>query len=231
MSSNRTLLAARALAALLLAACVASCASSDIDKVSKNKPITPTEQFPIKVTPTDDQILLAPHSDALSPAQTAALHDLADRWRDDGDGTIKIQTPAHGGEDAYRATALIQDALFSLGVSPDQVKLTDYDAGPRPHAPIVVGFVHYEAKGPDCGRKWKSFTRSSDNDVNNNFGCATTANIAALIANPADLIAPRSSDLGDAGRREIILGKYRQGQNTSSARDSQASGTVSSVGN
>ena len=193
MSSNRTVFAARALAALFLAAGVASCASSDIDEVAKNKPLTPLEQFPITVTPRDDQILLAPHADALSPAQAAAVRDLADRWRDNGDGAIRMRRPARRQKRPYRATALIQDALYSLGVSPDQVKLTDYDAGPRPHAPIVVGFIRYEAKGPDCGRKWKSFTRSSDNDVNNNFGCATTANIAAMIANPADLIAPRSS--------------------------------------
>ena len=66
---------------------------------------------------------------------------------------------------------------------------------------------------------------------NPNFGCANTANIAALIANPADLIAPRDVRIRrDAARRETVLTKYRQGQITSTPKDEQASGVVSTVG-
>jgi pilus assembly protein CpaD len=93
-----------------------------------------------------------------------------------------------------------------------------------------VGFTHYEAKGPDCGRKWSSFTHSMDNKVSANFGCASTADIAAMIANPADLVAPREMTPGDAGRRATVLEKYRQGLITSTPKDEQASGIVSNVG-
>ena len=82
----------------------------------------------------------------------------------------------------------------------------------------MVGYTRYEAKGPECGREWKSFTKSFNNKPNNNFGCANTANIAAMIANPADLIAPRASDPSDAGRRETVLTKYRLGVPTSTPR-------------
>jgi pilus assembly protein CpaD len=231
MSSNRTARATRTLLTLCLAATAVACASTDKGKTAaqKTQPLTPTEHFAIAVTPKQDQILLAPHVDGLSAAQSAALQDLADRWRDSGDGAIQIQTPSHGGEAAYRAASLIQDALLSLGVRADQVQLADYDAGARPNAPIVVGFTRYEAKGPQCGRNWTSFTTSMENDVNSNFGCATIANMAALIANPADLIAPRQSDPADAQRRDNVLNKYRQGAITSTLKDSQASGAVSSV--
>jgi pilus assembly protein CpaD len=232
MSSNRSARVTRALLVLCLAATAAACASTDADKLADRKPppLTPTEQFAITVTPGQDQILLAPHADGLSTAQTAALQGLAERWRDNGDGVIRVQTPTHGGEEAYRSASLIQDALTGLGVRPDQVQLADYDAGPRPHAPIVVGFTRYDAKGPDCAHRWNNLTRSMDNRPSENFGCATTANIAAMIANPADLIAPRPSDPADAARRGYVLSKYRQGQVTSTAKDDQASGTISSVG-
>jgi pilus assembly protein CpaD len=231
MSSNRRVLAIRTLLVLCLAASAAACATDDSGKTAAKTPpaLTPTEHFAIKVTPHEDQILLAPHADALSPAQSSALQDLADRWRDVGDGVIKIETPSRGGEETYRATALIQDALFALGVRPDQVHLTDYDPGAQPRAPIIVGFTRYEAKGPQCGRDWTNFTSTMNNDVNSNFGCANTANIAALIANPADLVAPRQSQPVDAQRRETVLDKYRQGQMTSSAKDDQASGAISNV--
>jgi pilus assembly protein CpaD len=221
----------RTLLALGLVACLAACATDDHHKSAKqDPPLTPTEQFAITVNSQEDQIMLAPHAEALSPAQTTALQDLVDRWRENGGAQIRIQTPAHGGEDAYRATALIQDALFALGMRPEQVNVTDYDAGVRPHAPIMVGFTRYHAQGPTCGRDWHSFTSSSENQVNSNFGCANTANIAAMIANPADLIAPRASDPADPHRREVVLDKYRQGDITSTSKDTQADGTVSSVG-
>ena len=174
--------------------------------------------------------MLAPHAGALSPAQSNALQVLANRWRDFGDGVMRIQTPSRGGEDAFRAASLIQEALADFGVRPDQMQLDDYDAGARPHPPIIVGFTHYEAKGPDCGRKWSSYTHSMDNKVNANFGCASTANIAAMIANPADLVVPREMTPGDAGRRATVLEKYRQGVITSTPKDDQASGIVSNVG-
>jgi pilus assembly protein CpaD len=230
MSSNRRATAIKGLLALGLAAAAAGCASGG-DKLVRQTGLTPTEHYAISVTPREDQILLAPHAQALSAAQASALQDLVSRWRDVGDGELRIQTPARGGEDAYRATALVQDAIYGLGVRPDQVKVTDYDPGARPHAPIVVGFTRYDATGPRCGRNWPSYTATADNGVTANFGCATTANIAAMLANPGDVLTPRRDDPTDAQRREVVLGKYRLGQTTSTAKDDQASGAVSNVSN
>jgi pilus assembly protein CpaD len=211
----------------LAAAGLAACASSADHRPEVARP---TEQFAIKVTPQEDQILLAPHTQGLSPAQTAALQALVTRWRDVRDVQLKIQTPMRGGEAAYRATAAIQDELFQLGVGPGQVSLTNYDPGERDGAPIVVGFTRYEAHGPDCGKSWGNLTSTSNNKPSSNFGCAITANVAAMIANPGDLVAPRALGSGDAERREVVITKYRQGAITSTAKDPQADAAVSSVG-
>jgi pilus assembly protein CpaD len=219
----------RTFLALCLAASAAGCASGDGANSAPPAGLTVTEHYAINLSQHEDQILLAPHAQALSQAQSAALQDLVYRWREYGDGVVKVQTPAHGGEDAYRAAALVQDALYALGVRADQVSVGDYDAGPHPHAPLVVGFVRYQAQGPQCGRQWDSYTATKDNGVTNNFGCANTANVAALVANPADLITPRGEDPADGGRREVVLGRYRQGQPTSTTKDEQASGAVSNV--
>jgi pilus assembly protein CpaD len=216
--------------AVCLAASLAACANEYDKRLAANPPLTPTEQFSIKVVPHEDQIMLAPHADAMSPAQSAALADLVDRWRDQGSGAIKIQTPARGGEEAFHSTAMIQDALLALGVAADKIHVGDYDAGLRPHAPIVVAYTQFEAKGPVCGRDWESYTHSAENNPNNNFGCATTANVAAQLANGADLIAPRDSDPADPGRRATIFAHYRKGETSSSAKDPQAAGVVSSIG-
>jgi pilus assembly protein CpaD len=47
------------------------------------------------------------------------------------------------------------------------------------------------------------------------------------LANPEDLITPRTMDPADPGRRAVVFDKYRKGQVTSSAKDTQASGAVS----
>jgi pilus assembly protein CpaD len=51
--------------------------------------------------------------------------------------------------------------------------------------------------------------------------------MAEQVADPRDLAAPAASQGSDALRRQYQLDKYRQGQVTSSSKDSQASGQVS----
>ena len=58
---------------------------------------------------------------------------------------------------------------------------------------------------------------------------ATNANIAAMVANPADLVTPRPEAPFDAGRRQVVIDKYRAGQATASVRDAQADGAISRV--
>jgi pilus assembly protein CpaD len=231
MSSNRrTTIIIKALLAATLAASAAGCASTPKrDPAAPSQGLTSTEQFVAKVDSHQDQVLLAAHADGLSAAQTRALISLVDRWRDTGGGPIVIQAPSHGGGEAYRSAIAIQDALAGLGVRDTLVKLVGYDASTAQGAPMIVGFASYEATGPKCGLDWESFTKSATNKPNNNFGCAVTANIAAMVANPADLAGPRPEDPSDAQRRDNVLGKYRTGAVTSSAKDSQAGGAVSTA--
>jgi len=231
MSSNRrnaTII--RALLAAILAASAAGCATTPKrDPAAPRQGLTATEQFPIKIDSHQDQILLAAHADGLSDPQARALAGLVDRWRDTGGGPIVIQAPSHGGAEAYRSAVAIQDALAGLGVRDTLIKLVGYDPATDKGAPMIVGFASYEAAGPKCGLDWDSFTKSATNKPNSNFGCAVTANIAAMVANPADLAGPRSSDPADIQRREAVLGKYRAGSVTSSGKDDQAGGSVSSA--
>ena len=96
-------------------------------------------------------------------------------------------------------------------------------------APMIVGFASFETKPLKCGETWDACTKSATNKPNNNFGCAITANMAAMVSNPADLAGPRPDDPSDAQRRDTVLGKYRTGGVTSGAKDSAAGGAVSTA--
>jgi pilus assembly protein CpaD len=51
--------------------------------------------------------------------------------------------------------------------------------------------------------------------------------MAAMIADPADLLGTRPLDQADPIRRGVILEKFRQGETTAATRTQQESGTVS----
>lgn len=186
-------------------------------------PLTPTSRYQLQAHPVMQDIALAPRADGLSAAQRAALGDIARRANGQ---PIVIRAPAGGDEVAMRSAYNVRAELEALGAP--GVRLASYDA-PNPAAPILVGFTAYEAEVPRCGTNWTNLTATRDNQSYANFGCAVTANLAAQIADPADIAAPRPLDPADAARRSVVLGKYRAGEVTSAEVDENASGAVSRV--
>ena len=57
------------------------------------------------------------------------------------------------------------------------------------------------------------------------------ANLAAMVADPRDLVAPRTMGVGDTGRRLDVIERYRAGESTASERSEHESGAVSNVNN
>ncbi len=224
---SRKILVLLAGAALGLSACAST---TDSGGVTDPGPLTSTERFPIEVKPQAQELRLAPHAAGLSSNQAAALTEFARTWAGEEGGEVTIQSPQRAGGDpgaAYRTTSGARDVLIAEGVPPGHLRMTGYDAGGDPQAPVIVGYMRYHAQGPECGREWKNMADTYSNREWDNYGCAVTANMAAQIANPADLLAPRDSDPTDAGRRQTVLDHYRKGEVTSSAKDEQASGAVS----
>lgn len=220
--------ATRLLPLLLAAATLQACATADgPKKVAAADPLTPTEQFPIEVRQNPDEVRLALHDHGLSPGQEAALSALVDRWRDTGGGDVTIQAPRGAGP-GYAQAAL--HVLAGLGVPVERVRLVDYQPADAKPAPLIVGFTSFQAVGPTCGQHWDNLTSTGSNKPYANFGCAQTANIAAMVANPRDLVTPRDMTAPDATRRSVVLDKYRKGDTTSTTKDEQANASSKSGG-
>ncbi|MDP1630958.1 MAG: CpaD family pilus assembly protein [Caulobacter sp.] len=213
-------------AALLLAAC----ASAPVNTAGP-VPATALDAWSsrVEVISQPDEIRLAPHLNGLSGTQARALTEFHARWVMAEGGLITIASPSGGsGENAYRVGVGARAFLLSQGAAPDKVRLIGYDAAGAPDAPVVVGFQRYVAVTPRCGG-WEAVTRSADNRPYANLGCAVSANMAAQVANPEDLLRARTMDPADTGRRTTVLDKYRKGEVTSTAKDDQASGAVSTA--
>jgi pilus assembly protein CpaD len=228
MTLTRTLLVAAAFT--LAALCLAACASPATGPVAIG-PLNPGAQYALRADPAVDQIALAVHEGGLSPAQVQAVRALAERRRENGGGPVELKLP--GKTDlalAGRVTAAVRVVLGAEGVPQAEVRAGVYDA-PEASSPLLVSYAYAKAKVPTCGRNWDDLTDTGENSVYANFGCATTANMAAQIANPSDILHPHAEDPSDAERRLTVLGKYKAGKTTAADEpDAKYSGQIAHVG-
>ncbi|MBC7767886.1 MAG: CpaD family pilus assembly protein [Phycisphaerales bacterium] len=170
---------------------------------------------------------------ALSPGARATLRALAGNYLRYGHGALVLSTPS-GGANGDAASVLAHEARMSLvdaGVSYAAVAGSTYD-GTGAEAPIVVSFARYEAHAPECAPIWEQdLAHQSNNQAWESFGCATNANLAAMIEDPADLLRPRGADPRDSGRRDTVMQAYRDGEPTHAERTTDERVTISNAVN
>ena len=186
-------------------------------------PLTPTSRYSLQVEAGLDRIALAVHDDGLSANQNAALRALAQRFAASGAGTVVIEAPAGGDPVSAQAAHEARTALERIGLPSERLRLVSY-VGPDPRAPVLVGFETVQAAVPRCGAAWGNLSRTGDNMSGSNFGCAVTANLAAQIADPRDIAAPRPMTPADAARRSVVFDKYRAGQPTAAPQETLVEG-------
>jgi len=181
-------------------------------------PLTPTQRFSLQVEPGLERVALAVRDQGLSPNQQAAVVDMANRFALEGAPVIRVEVPS--GQDAV-ATEMgwrVKAYLEQIGVQPHQVQVVGYVA-PDPRAPVLLGYESLRASVPQCGTEWTNLTRTANNQTSANFGCAVTANLAAQIADPRDIVRPRTMTPADGGRRAVVFDNYRKGDATAATRE------------
>jgi pilus assembly protein CpaD len=184
---------------------------------------TPTaaDAHRIAVEQSGQRLDIAIAAGALSPETREELGSFASSYLRLGHGSLVMSTPS-GNANADAAAQLAQAtrmALVEEGVPYSAVAGSTYDASVAPEAPLVLSFTRYEARAPDCKPLWEQdLAHQSDNQPWESFGCATQANLAALIEDPHDLLRPRDEDPRDGGRRATVMGLYRQGDVTHADR-------------
>jgi len=181
-------------------------------------PLTPVSRFSMQVEPGVDRIALAVHEQGLSANQQNALLDIVDRFASQQAGVIRVEAPSGQDVVANDLAWRVKDVLQQIGVPSHQVEVVAYDA-PDPRAPVLVGFETIRPRIPQCGRQWGNLARTGSNQSSANFGCAVNANLAAQIADPRDIVTPRTMSPADAGRRGVVFDNYRKGDQTGADRE------------
>ncbi len=172
-----------------------------------------------------------PMDNGLNWSQIALIETIATEYKSRGHGPLVISYPQNAGnaEAAIQAIAEARTRLYAHGLDWQQIAGGAYEATGRTQAPVLFSFNRYQAVAPDCDQGWPDLTTAAPGRRRSNFGCATAANLAAMVADPRDLETPRTMDAPDTGRRQTVLDNYRQGVPTAATSNGSDSGAVSEV--
>lgn len=179
-----------------------------------------SERHPILVSqqPTTHIVKVAPGSNGLTAGQRAQLLDFADHFRatDTGASRLVIQAPSGGSNEvsAMYAVSQIRALLTDQGFAENMISVEAYDANGTREAPIRVSYLRFVAEPPPCGNWSTNLANEPMNLPYPDLGCANQHNLGAMVANPADLLGPRSETARDSMRRDEVFTKYIKGQPT-----------------
>ena len=159
----------------------------------------------------------------LSASQRADVIGLARIWVSEGTGAIVADVPVDTANARAAASSFreIQALLAASGVPPRGIALRHYHPDdPRMLPTIRLSYPRMAAVAGPCGM-WPEDLGPSikdkgyfENTSYYNFGCAYQRNMAAMVANPADLIQPRPETPAYTMRRTEGFEKYRKGTTT-----------------
>lgn len=184
---------------------------------------------PILVEPSyrDLKVGYAGSTDGLSPQDAAKFDAFVADYRVHGNGSLAISVPSGAGSRA--AITFFGERAAMSGISRDKILVTTREAGnadPR----VDVSYIAYTARTAPCGDWSENESYTVENHTSANFGCAVQHNIAAMVADPRDLLGPGAMGPVDTNRRAAVMEHYGKGEVTAATKGPDQSAEISSAG-
>lgn len=155
--------------------------------------------YPIAVTeaPQTLDIPVGTGTAGLTADLRAVIADFGADAAQNATGPVVVMTP-QGSINQAAAERLARDIRAELrqaGVAAGFLRAQSYPvADARVPAPIRLGFARIKAVSPPCGLWTEDVMPNGQTGTDGaEFGCATQANLAAMVENPNDLIIPRAT--------------------------------------
>jgi pilus assembly protein CpaD len=197
-------------------------------------------RHPIAIVEKDQklEVFVGGARNGLTPDQRAEVLAYAQTWRNEGTGRFVIERPsnARNARAAAAALAEIRSILTASGIPAHAVKVQSYRMPEKSMlAVITVNYPRLAAQAGPCGQ-WPDYLGPTDDRKHFeniqywNLGCASQRNLAAMVANPADLVQPRAEDPVYAARRSAVLDKYRKGESPATVYPDASKGAISDLG-
>ncbi|AGK56510.1 pilus (Caulobacter type) biogenesis lipoprotein CpaD [Hyphomicrobium denitrificans 1NES1] len=187
--------------------------------------IDPEQRHPILVSqqPAVLNLRVASGSEGLTPSQRGRVMDFINHHRasDAGNSRFVISAPAGSANEgaAMDAASDVRRLVLAGGYSESSISAEAYHATGG-EAPLRISYMRYVADAPDCGQDWsENLARTYQNTPYPDFGCSSQRNLAVMVANPADLLGPRTMTPSDANRRFKMYDKYVKGDQLGAAAE------------
>lgn len=222
---------------LAAAAILAGCAAGDFEPITTPyAPLIAHERYPIAVSKNavSMEVSVRRQMGRLPDDVRVDVRKFLAQYRSSGTGQLAVVAPRRPRHKTSMAAAVSElRRLFSeAGINDTAVIYAYYPKGAAgTTAPITMSFESYIALAPECGNWSENLAVTYSNLPHPNFGCTAQHNLASMIANPRDLVTPRSMTPSHAGRRDVVIEQYRQGTATEADTSASEEGGVSEVGN
>lgn len=238
IAKRRCRAALRLLAAGSLAAMLGGCYKSTVAQ-DASYPEDYRQRHPITLQEGEHavDVFISRNRGGLTPDQRADVLAFAQTWKHESTSGIAINVPIGGPTNRAVADSMreIHSILAASGVPRGVVLARRYPTPPGSLAVIKLKYTRLTAKAGPCGLWPKDLGPAGgevylQNKPYWNLGCATQRNLAAMVANPNDLVQPRADAPIYTARRSVALDKYRKGENPSGTYVGYDQGKISEVG-
>jgi pilus assembly protein CpaD len=209
-----------ALALLMSAGALAGCQSTgttDIELMRQDY----TKHHPIMLSeePHYLELPIGMKAGSLSSDIARAVYNHVTDYKKSGTGAMTVQVPSGSANEVAAVSAGREAAriMVRAGVPKSLIRMVPYKVhNDSKIAPVRLTFLKVKAVTPECGLWPEDSTATGDNSPYYNFGCAQQHNLAAMLANPADIVAPRAIEPASGARRAKVLSDYAKGAETKS---------------
>jgi pilus assembly protein CpaD len=235
-----TRLATRAVTIVTLAASCCGCLATATPEITGSVPTDYRQRHPIAIKEAERtvEVFVGMRRGGLTPTQRAEVHAFAGAWRSEGTGGVIIDVPAGtpNAQAAADAAREIRALLTGAGIPSHAIETRGY----RPRDPgllatVRLNYPKMRAQAGPCGLWPDDLGPTLDprynlNEPYWNLGCANQRNLAAMVANPEDLVQPRAETPIYAPRRSTVIDKYRKGDSTATSYPDTSKGNISDIG-
>lgn len=207
MNSMDNLLRGLALGCVLIAGSCA--ATNDGNSISQDGAVN----HPIAVEPNyrELKVQFAGGPEGMTPDDAARFDDFLADYRAHGNGSLGISVP--NGPPSHAAITFFAERAAATGIPRDKILVSTHDVANNDYR-VDVSYISYTARADECGDWSENEAFTMDNRTPKNFGCSVQHNIAAMVADPRDLLGPGGMGPVDTARRATVMDHYEKGEVT-----------------
>ena len=196
------------------------------DSLSENGAVN----HPIAVEPSfrDLKVYYAAGPDGMTADDAVKFETFLADYRAHGNGSLGISVP--NGPASRAAITYFAERAAATGISRDRILVSTHDIANGDQR-VDVSYIAYTARADSCGNDWsENLAFTADNLTPRNFGCSVQHNIAAMVADPRDLLGPGAMGPVDTARRGTVMEHYEKGEVTQADKHTVDKSTEQSAG-